>query len=70
MTSPITNDNEQDFVRSFQRLVGSVFRLNGQLLATAEGLSADLMGTTAQLRNRPLGGAGFFVRPAWAPSWR
>ncbi len=37
-----------EFVRAFQRLVGEVFRLNGQLLATAELLSKDLEISTAR----------------------
>jgi len=51
---------DQEFVRSFQRLVGAVFRLNGQLLKTAEGLSADLDVSTTRwqaisvIRHQPL----------------
>lgn len=41
-------DDEQGFVLAFQRLVGAVFRLNGQLLKTAEGLSADLEVSTGR----------------------
>ncbi len=37
-----------EFVRAFQRLVGEVFRLNGQLLATADLLSKDLEVSTAR----------------------
>lgn len=37
-----------DFVRAFQRLVGAVFRLNGQLLSTAALLSRDLNISTAR----------------------
>lgn len=49
-----------EFVRSFQRLVGAVFRLNGQLLSTADMLSKDLEVSTARwqtiavIRNEPL----------------
>lgn len=48
-----------EFVRSFQRLVGAVFRLNGQLLSTADKLSKDLEVSTARwqtiavIRNEP-----------------
>lgn len=48
------------FVRSFQRFVGEVFRLNGQLLNTADLLSKDLEVSTARwqtiavIRNEPL----------------
>jgi DNA-binding MarR family transcriptional regulator len=48
-----------EFVRSFQRLVGAVFRLNGQLLSTADTLSKDLeisaarWQTIAVIRNQP-----------------
>jgi DNA-binding MarR family transcriptional regulator len=50
----------QDFVRAFQSLVGEVFRLNGQLLATADRLSRDLEISTARwmtiatIRNQPM----------------
>lgn len=37
-----------EFVRAFQRLVGEVFRLNGQLLNTADLLSKDLDVSTAR----------------------
>ena len=37
-----------DFVRAFQRFVGAVFRLNGQLLSTAALLSKDLNISTAR----------------------
>lgn len=37
-----------EFVRAFQRLVGEVFRLNGQLLAAAELLSKDLEVSTSR----------------------
>jgi len=37
-----------EFVRAFQRLVGEVFRLNGQLLNTADLLSKDLDISTAR----------------------
>jgi len=53
-------DSDLEFVRTFQRLVGAVFRLNGQLLDTAASLSADLnISTTrwqaiAAIRNQPL----------------
>ncbi|NND35729.1 MAG: MarR family transcriptional regulator [Gammaproteobacteria bacterium] len=49
-----------EFVRSFQRFVGAVFRLNGQLLSTADLLSKDLEVSTARwqtiavIRNEPL----------------
>lgn len=33
---------DPEFVRSFQRLVGEVFRLNGQMLAIGDRLSQDL----------------------------
>ena len=48
-----------EFVRSFQRFVGAVFRLNGQLLNTADELSKDLEVSTARwqtiavIRNEP-----------------
>jgi len=48
-----------EFVRAFQRFVGEVFRLNGQLLSTAEALSQDLEVSTARwqtiavIRNEP-----------------
>ncbi|MGI9344236.1 MAG: MarR family winged helix-turn-helix transcriptional regulator [Gammaproteobacteria bacterium] len=48
------------FVRSFQRFVGEVFRLNGQLLNTADLLSKDLEVSTSRwqtiavIRNEPL----------------
>ena len=41
-------DDEQAYVRAFQQLVGAVFRLNGQLLATAEQLVAGTGVTTTQ----------------------
>ena len=50
----------QDFSAAFQQLVGSVFRLSGQLLETADLLSSDLQITTghwqtiAIIRNQPL----------------
>jgi DNA-binding MarR family transcriptional regulator len=54
-------DVESDeFVAAFQRVVGSVFRLNGQLLDTAAALTTDLDINTTQwraiaaLRNEPL----------------
>ena len=37
-----------EYVRAFQRLVGAVFRLNGQLLSTAALLSKDLNISTAR----------------------
>jgi len=37
-----------EFVQAFQRLVGEVFRLNGQLLNTADLLSKDLEVSTAR----------------------
>lgn len=37
-----------EFVRAFQRFVGEVFRLNGQLLSTADLLSKDLEVSTAR----------------------
>lgn len=52
--------DEAEFVRAFQRLIGEVFRLNGQLLATGEQLSRDLgisparWQTIAALRNEPM----------------
>ena len=48
------------FVRAFQRFVGAVFRLNGQLLNTADILSKDLEVSTARwqtiavIRNEPM----------------
>jgi len=48
-----------EFVRAFQRFVGEVFRLNGQLLSTSEALSQDLdvsparWQTIAVIRNEP-----------------
>jgi DNA-binding MarR family transcriptional regulator len=60
MRAPDDSELEQDFVRAFQRLVGAVFRLNGQLLRTAESLSADLDISTnrwqaiATIRTQPL----------------
>lgn len=41
-------DSREDFLRSFQRLIGEIFRLNGQLLATADRLSKDLDVSTAR----------------------
>jgi len=55
-----TKQSEEEYVRAFQRLVGAVFRLNGQLLSTAEGLSKDLEISTgrwqaiAAIRHQPL----------------
>ncbi len=46
--APADSDSEQEFVRAFQRLVGTVFRLNGQLLSTAEKISADLDVSTSR----------------------
>jgi len=49
-----------EFVKAFQRFVGEVFRLNGQLLSTADMLSKDLEVSTARwqtiaaIRNEPL----------------
>ena len=49
-----------EFVRAFQRFVGEVFRLNGQLLTTADLLSRDLEVSTARwqtiavIRNEPM----------------
>ena len=43
-----TEPSELEFVRAFQRLVGEVFRLNGQLLVTADQLSKDLQISTAR----------------------
>jgi len=37
-----------EYVRAFQRLVGEVFRLHGQLLTTADKLSKDLKISTAR----------------------
>jgi DNA-binding MarR family transcriptional regulator len=60
MRAPDDSELEQDFVRAFQRLVGAVFRLNGQLIRTAESLSADLDISTnrwqaiATIRAQPL----------------
>jgi len=57
---PAPRDDEQEFLRAFQRLIGEVFRLNGQLLATGEQLSGDLdvsparWQTIAVLRNEPM----------------
>jgi len=51
---------ELTFVGAFQRLVGEIFRLNGQLLATADRLSGDLDISTARwqviavIREQPL----------------
>ncbi len=51
---------EPEFVRVFQRLVGEIFRLNGQLLATADQLSKDLEVSTARwqliatIRHQPM----------------
>jgi len=48
-----------EFVSAFQRFVGEVFRLNGQLLSTADALSQDLEVSTARwqtiavIRNEP-----------------
>ena len=50
----------EEFLRAFQRLIGAVFRLNGQLLSTAEQLADDLeistgrWQTIAILRYSPL----------------
>ncbi len=41
-------DSRDEFLRSFQKLIGEVFRLNGQLLATADRLSKDLDVSTAR----------------------
>lgn len=60
MRAPNESEQEQEFVRAFQRLVGAVFRLNGQLLRTAESLSTDLDISTnrwqaiATIRRQPL----------------
>ncbi len=51
---------EREFVRAFQVLVGEVFRLNGQLLATADRMSRDQEVSTARwmtiatIRNQPM----------------
>jgi DNA-binding MarR family transcriptional regulator len=51
---------ESEFVRTFQRLVGEIFRLNGQLLLTADQLSKDLEVSTARwqmiatIRHQPM----------------
>ena len=39
---------DADFLAAFQRLVGEVFRLNGQLLASADRLARDLELTPAR----------------------
>jgi DNA-binding MarR family transcriptional regulator len=52
--------DDLEFVRAFQRLVGEVFRLNGQLLSAADRLSGDLNVSTARwmtiavIRNQPM----------------
>ena len=52
--------DDLEFVRAFQRLVGEVFRLNGQLLSTADKLSRDLNVSTSRwmtiavIRNQPM----------------
>lgn len=49
-----------EYVRAFQRLVGEVFRLHGQLLTTADKLAKDLKISTARwqliatIRNQPM----------------
>lgn len=59
-TARPARDDGREFVRAFQRLIGEVFRLNGQLLATGEQLSGDLdisparWQTIAVLRNEPM----------------
>ena len=51
---------DEAFVASFQRLVGEVFRLNGELLGTAEQLARDLditparWQTIAVIREQPM----------------
>ena len=51
---------DDQFVASFQRLVGEVFRLNGELLRTAGDLAGDLEITPARwqtiavIRNQPM----------------
>lgn len=51
---------DEQFVASFQRLVGEVFRLNGELLRTAGELAGDLditparWQTIAVIRNQPM----------------
>ncbi|MCC5795340.1 MAG: MarR family transcriptional regulator [Chromatiales bacterium] len=51
---------DEPFVASFQRLVGEVFRLNGELLRTAEQLCCDLditparWQTIAVIREQPM----------------
>jgi DNA-binding MarR family transcriptional regulator len=57
-----------EFVRAFQRFVGEVFRVNGQLLATADMLARDLdvsaarWQTIAVIRNEPLTAAAIARR--------
>lgn len=57
-TTPSARDKQ--VVAAFQRFVGEIFRLNGQLLATAEGMSRTMRITPARwqtiatLRHEPL----------------
>ena len=60
LESSTTREEELDFVKALQQLVGAVFRLNSQLLTTAEQLSTDLSISTSRwqalavLRETPL----------------
>lgn len=42
------NDNNEEFNAAFQHLVGEIFRINGQLLGTADKLARDLDLTPAR----------------------
>jgi len=59
-TRPSASTVDDHFVAAFQRLVGEIFRLNGELLRTAEQLAGDLDVTPARwqaiavIRNQPM----------------
>jgi DNA-binding MarR family transcriptional regulator len=59
-TPPTRSGSEEKLVDAFQHLVGEVFRLNGQLLGTAERLARSLhvsparWQTIAIIRNEPM----------------